>query len=50
MVSWSFPFYLNLFKAKELDGYLKSKVGIEVSQESSMEDGRFDEKAIEYKL
>jgi len=50
VVSWSFPFYLNLFKAKELDGYLKSKVGIEVSQESSMEDGRFDEKAIEYKL
>lgn len=28
VVSWSFPLYLNLFKAKELDGYLKSKVGI----------------------
>lgn len=31
LVSWSFPFYLNMFKAKELDGYLKSKVGIEPS-------------------
>lgn len=28
MIAWSFPLYLNLFKAKELDGYLKSKVGI----------------------
>lgn len=28
VVSWSFPLYLNLFKAKELDGYLRSKVGI----------------------
>jgi FHS family L-fucose permease-like MFS transporter len=29
VVSWSFPVYLNVFKAKELDGYLKSKVGLE---------------------
>lgn len=29
VISWSFPLYLNLFKAKELDGYLVSKVGIE---------------------
>jgi FHS family L-fucose permease-like MFS transporter len=45
VVSWSFPFYLNLFKARELDGYLKSKVGIDVSREGSMEYRRSDEKA-----
>lgn len=28
VVAWSFPVYLNLFKAAELDGYLKSEVGI----------------------
>lgn len=28
IISWSFPLYLNLFKAKELDGYLVSEVGI----------------------
>ena len=39
VVSWSFPFYLNIWKAKELDGYLKSKVGIEPSTTSSVEDG-----------
>ncbi|KAI9802545.1 MAG: hypothetical protein M1833_001617 [Piccolia ochrophora] len=39
IVSWSFPMYLNLFKAKELDGYLKSKVGIDASPEAAMEQG-----------
>ena len=28
VVAWSFPLYLNLVKGKELDGYLKSEVGI----------------------
>jgi MFS transporter, FHS family, L-fucose permease len=27
VVAWSFPIYLNLFKAKELDAYRESKVG-----------------------
>ncbi|MCJ1293320.1 hypothetical protein MMC34_004874 [Xylographa carneopallida] len=40
VVSWSFPLYLNLYKAKELDGYLKSKVGIVVGENASVEDGR----------
>ncbi|MCJ1416337.1 hypothetical protein MMC32_002672 [Xylographa parallela] len=39
VVSWSFPLYLNLFKAKELDGYLKSKVGIVAGENASVEDG-----------
>ena len=34
VVAWSFPLYLNLFKAKELDGYLKSKVGIDPAVEN----------------
>ncbi|MCJ1473468.1 hypothetical protein MMC13_002119 [Lambiella insularis] len=38
VVSWSFPLYLNLFKAKELDGYNNSKVGIEQSVNSCVED------------
>ena len=28
VVAWSFPLYLNLWKGQELDGYLKSEVGI----------------------
>ena len=36
VVAWSFPLYLNLFKAKELDGYLKSKVGIEPVRDGSV--------------
>ena len=40
VVSWSFPLYLNLFKGKELDGYLKSKVGVEpMSSETTLEEG-----------
>jgi FHS family L-fucose permease-like MFS transporter len=35
LVSWSFPFYLNIFKAKELDGYLKSRVGIDSSLDAA---------------
>ena len=48
VVSWSFPLYLNLFKAKELDGYLKSKVGIEPAREMSVSGngGRADEKEL----
>lgn len=29
LITWSFPIYLNLIKAKELDGFRESKVGIE---------------------
>ena len=39
IVSWSFPLYLNLFKGKELDGYLKSKVGIVEGSNASVESG-----------
>ena len=39
VISWSFPLYLNLFKGKELDGYLKSKVGIEAGENASVEVG-----------
>ncbi|ORY19705.1 glucose/galactose transporter [Clohesyomyces aquaticus] len=28
LIAWSFPIYLNLFKAQELDGFTQSKVGI----------------------
>lgn len=28
-IAWSFPIYLNLFKAKELDAYTESHVGVE---------------------
>jgi FHS family L-fucose permease-like MFS transporter len=44
VVSWSFPFYLNMFKAKELDGYLKSKVGIDATASNAMEEGTYGEK------
>ena len=33
VVAWSFPLYLNLWKGKELDGYLKSEVGIKPAEE-----------------
>ena len=39
--------YLNLFKAKELDGYLKSRAGIKISETSSMEKGAFESKKAE---
>ena len=29
LITWSFPIYLNLIKAKELDGFKESRVGIE---------------------
>ena len=28
VIAWSFPIYLNLYKAKELDAYRESKVGL----------------------
>lgn len=28
LIAWSFPVYLNMFKAQELDGYRAAKVGI----------------------
>lgn len=40
IVSWSFPLYLNVFKANELDGYLKSKVGIEPVRNTSVDSPR----------
>ena len=33
IIAWSFPLYLNLYKGKELDGYLKSEVGIKPAEE-----------------
>lgn len=41
LIAYSFPVYLNLFKAKELDAFNESKVGVE--------SGRTD-KAIETEL
>ena len=29
IIAWTFPLYLNLFKAKELDGYRDSKIGVD---------------------
>jgi len=47
VVSWSFPLYLNVFKAKELDGYLKSKVGIDpAAGNTHVEDGTHKEMQI----
>lgn len=37
-IAWSFPLYLNLFKAKELDGYRVSKVGIDADLSLRNED------------
>ncbi|KAF2192519.1 glucose/galactose transporter [Zopfia rhizophila CBS 207.26] len=37
LVAWSFPIYLNLFKAKELDGFTKSRVGIDQPSDSTSE-------------
>ncbi|KAK5019572.1 hypothetical protein LTR39_000287 [Cryomyces antarcticus] len=31
LIAWSFPIYLNLFKAKELDGFRQSRVGIDAA-------------------
>ena len=46
LVSWSFPIYLNLFKAKELDGYRAAKVGIvNANDDSESQLGRNNEKA-----
>ncbi|MCJ1407402.1 hypothetical protein MMC19_001473 [Ptychographa xylographoides] len=36
IVAWSFPMYLNLFKAEMLDGYSSSKVGIEAGRTLSV--------------
>ena len=49
VIAWSFPVYLNFFKAQELDGYLKSKVGIKSASTSSREVdvGHVDEKVKE---
>ncbi|MCJ1255783.1 hypothetical protein MMC24_003600 [Lignoscripta atroalba] len=29
LIAWTFPIYLNVFRAKELDGYTHSKIGVE---------------------
>ncbi|KAF2110186.1 major facilitator superfamily domain-containing protein [Lophiotrema nucula] len=34
LIAYSFPIYLNLFKAKELDGFTASKVGIEADSDA----------------
>ncbi|KAI9733299.1 MAG: hypothetical protein M1834_003383 [Cirrosporium novae-zelandiae] len=39
LVSWSFPVYLNLFCAKDLDGYRGSHVGIVEGDDTSLEEG-----------
>ena len=34
VIAWTFPLYLNIFKAKELDGYRESKVGVQGKDEA----------------
>jgi MFS transporter, FHS family, L-fucose permease len=45
LIAYSFPIYLNLFKAKELDGFTESRVGIDTASEDSS--SRFNEKDLE---
>lgn len=47
LIAWSFPIYLNLFKAKELDGFRESKVGIEGAADSKSIGESFQEKDVE---
>lgn len=47
LIAWSFPIYLNLFCAKELDGYRDARVGIEGDSESQMST-RDDEKGAKH--
>ena len=42
LIAYSFPVYLNLFKAKELDAFNESKVGVESSSDSENEDKRIE--------
>jgi FHS family L-fucose permease-like MFS transporter len=42
LIAYSFPIYLNLFKAKELDAFNQSKVGVESSSDSETEDKRVE--------
>jgi MFS transporter, FHS family, L-fucose permease len=39
LVAWSFPIWLNLFQAKELDAYRDAKVGLESSTDEEKEIG-----------
>lgn len=45
LIAYSFPIYLNLFKAKELDGFSQSKVGVEnTPTDKAIEAELFEEK------
>ncbi|KAF2738443.1 putative L-fucose-proton symporter [Polyplosphaeria fusca] len=44
LIAYSFPIYLNLCKAKELDGFTESRVGIDAPSDSKAE---FNEKDLE---
>jgi FHS family L-fucose permease-like MFS transporter len=44
VITWTFPVYLNVFKAKSLDGWTeKVKVGIEPSPKGDVESGDGEE-------
>lgn len=46
LIAYSYPVYLNLFKAKELDAFNGSKVGVEgESMDKSVEAELFEEKS-----
>ncbi|KAF3039097.1 hypothetical protein E8E11_002211 [Didymella keratinophila] len=46
LIAYSFPIYLNLFKAKELDAFNESKVGVETGPtDKAVETELFEEKA-----
>ena len=47
IIAWTFPVYLNLFKAKELDGYRETKVGVVGDEASELSGDR--EKGLETK-
>ena len=45
LIAYSFPIYLNLFKAKELDAFNESKVGVETGpNDKAVETELFEEK------
>lgn len=46
LIAYSFPVYLNLFRAKELDAFNESKVGVETGPtDKAVETELFEEKS-----
>jgi len=47
LTPWSFPIYLNLIKAKELNGFRESRVGIEGPVDAKSIAGSYQEKYVD---